>query len=90
MEDSVCMSSCGDNSVVISDKSAGKVVKISLEDGSLIWISDRVTHPYGLVHHPAGYILVSSGHRDQVIISVLDAANGIVSYLWHSILPFME
>ena len=76
------MSSFGDDSVVISDRDAGKVVRISLEDESLVWSSDSITEPYGVAYHPAGYILVSSGHRDHVVISVLDAADGIVSYLW--------
>ena len=74
----VRMSSCGDDSVVMSEYAAGKVVRISLKDGSLIWSSDSVTNPYGLVHHPAGYILVSSDCRDQVVIGVLDATDGIV------------
>ena len=74
----VCMSSCGDDSVVISDCDAGEVVRISLKDGSLIWCSDAFTKPYGVVHHPTGYILVSSGSRDHVVISVLDEADGMV------------
>ena len=78
METMVCMSSCGDDSVVISDKIAGKVVRISLEKGSLIWSSDSITYPRGIVHHPAGYILVSKGCSDHVVISVLDEADGIV------------
>ena len=65
--------------MVISDWSAGKVVRISLEDGSLIWTSDSITEPYGVVRHPAGYILVSSDRRDHVLISVLDEVDGIVS-----------
>ena len=78
MEDSVCMSSCGDDSVVISAENAGKVVRISLKDGSVIWRSDSITEPYGVVHHPAGYILVSSGYNDQVVIDVLDEINGML------------
>ena len=74
----VCMSSCGNDSVVISDCDAGEVVRISLKDGSLIWCSDAFTKPYGVVHHPTGYILVSSGSRDHVVISVLDEADGMV------------
>ena len=81
MKTMVCMSSCRDDSVVISDKIAGKVVRISLKDGSLIWSSDRVTKPCGVVHHPAGYILVSRGYRDHVVISVLDGVDGIVYYI---------
>ena len=74
----MCMSSCGDDSVVISDKIAGKVVRISLKDGSLILSCDNVTDPRGIVHHPAGYILVSCDYSDRVFNSVLDATDGIV------------
>ena len=73
------MSSCVDDSVVISDYAAGKLVRISLDDGRLIWSSYSVTEPYGVVHHPAGYILVSSDRRDHIVISGLDEADGIVS-----------
>ena len=71
-----CMSSCGDDSVVISDCSAGKVVRMSLKDGSLLWSSDRVTNPGGIVHHPAGYVLVESSQVDNTTISVLDEKDG--------------
>ena len=74
MKYEVCMSSSGDDSVVISDWGAEKVVRISMTDGSLIWSSA----PHGLVHHPAGYILVSRGYRDHVVISVLDEVNGML------------
>ena len=40
MTDVVCMSSCGDDSVVISDSSAGKVLRMSLKVGCLLWSSD--------------------------------------------------
>ena len=76
MTQSVCMSSSGDDSVVISDYKAGKVVRMSLKDGSLLWSSDRVTNPGGIVHHPAGYVLVVSNQVDQTTISVLDEKNG--------------
>ena len=72
----VCMSSCGDDSVVISDRSAGKVVRMSLKDGSLLWSSDRVTNPGGIVHHPAGYVLVVSNRVDNTTISVLNENDG--------------
>ena len=72
----VCMSSCGDDSVVISDRLAKKVVRMSLKDGSLIWSSDRVTNPGGIVHHPAGYVLVVSHQVEQITISVLDEKDG--------------
>ena len=82
MEDSVCMSSCGDDNVVISEENAGKVVRICLKDGSVIWRSDSITEPYGVVHYPAGYILVSSGYNDdQVVIGVLDEINGMLHEL---------
>ena len=77
----MCMSSCGDDSVVISHENAGKVVRISLKDGSVIWRSDSITEPYGVVHHPAGYILVSSGYNDQVVIGVLVEINGMLDDL---------
>ena len=41
----VCMSSCGDDSVVISNRDLGKVVRMSLKDGSLLWSSDRISEP---------------------------------------------
>ena len=72
----VCMSSCGDDSVVISDRAAGKVVRMSLKDGSLLWSSDRVTNPGGIVHHPAGYVLVVSHEVKHTTISVLNENNG--------------
>ena len=72
----VCMSSCGDDSVVISDRAAGKVVRMSLKDGSLLWSSDRVTNPGGIVHHPAGYVLVVSRRVYNTTISVLNENNG--------------
>ena len=72
----VCMSSCGDDSVVISDYKAGKVVRMSLKDGSLLWSSDRVTNPGGIVHHPAGYVLVVSNQVDNTAISILDEKDG--------------
>ena len=79
------MASCG------ADKDAGRVVMISLEDGSLVWSSDRVTHPYGLVHHPAGYILVSSGgRRDHVVISVLEEVNGMLHDMINHKTLYME
>ena len=72
----VCMSSCGGDSIVISDYKAGKVVRMSLKDGSLLWSSDRVTNPGGIVHHPAGYVLVVSNRVDTTTISVLDKSDG--------------
>ena len=72
----VCMSSCGDDSVIISDNKAGKVVRMSLKDGSLLWSSDRVTNPSGIVHHPAGYVLVVSNEVTNTTISVLDEKDG--------------
>ena len=73
----VCMSSCGDDSVVISDYyKAGKVVRMSLKDGSLLWSSDRVTNPGGIVHHPAGYVLVVSHEVKHTTISVLNENDG--------------
>ena len=76
MTSSVCMSSCGDDSVVISDLGSRKVVRMSLKDGSLFWSSDRVTNPGGIAHHPAGYVLVVSSWTDQTEISVLDEKSG--------------
>ena len=76
MTDWVCMSSCGDDSVVISDRAAGKVVRMSLKDGSLLWSSDRVTNPGGIVHHPAGYILVVNNGFNYTTVSVLDEDDG--------------
>ena len=76
MTGTVCMSSCGDDSVIISDCSAGKVVRMSLKDRSLLWSSDRVANPGGIVHHPAGYVLVVSHQTEQTTISVLDENNG--------------
>ena len=76
MTGNVCMSSGGDDSVVISDYMVGKVVRMSLKDGSLLWRSDRVTKPGGIVHHPAGYVLVVSNQVDQATISVLDEKDG--------------
>ena len=81
MNHAVCMSSCGDDSVVISDYKAGIEVRMSLRDGSLLWSSDRVTNPSGIVHHPAGYVLVVSTWTDQTEISVLDETNGRSSFL---------
>ena len=72
----VCMSSCGEDSVVISDRLAGKVVRMSLKDGSLLWSSDGVTYPGGIVHHPAGYVLVVSNYVDNTTIYVLDEKDG--------------
>ena len=76
MTSSVCMSRCGEDSVVISDWGSGKVVRMSLKDGSLLWSSDRVTNPGGIVHHPAGYVLVVSNYVDNTTISVLDENDG--------------
>ena len=76
MTSNVCMSSCGDDSVVISDYKAGKVVRMSLKDGSLLWSSDRVTNPGGIVHHPAGYVLNVSSFVTNSTISVLDESDG--------------
>ena len=76
MAGGVCMSSCGDDCAVISDYGAGKVVRMSLKDGSLLWSSDRVTEPGGIVHHPAGYVLVVSNQVNNTTISVLDESDG--------------
>ena len=76
MDGCVCMRSCGDESVIISDRAAGKVVRMSLKDGSLLWSSDKVTTPSGIVHHPAGYVLVASSSTNKTEISVLDEENG--------------
>ena len=71
------MSSCGDDSVVISDwGTASIVVRMSLKDGSLLWSSDGVTNPGGIVHHPAGYVLVVSSSTEKTEISILDEENG--------------
>ena len=73
----VSMSSCGDDSVVISDwGTANMVVRMSLKDGSLLWSSDRFTDPGGIVHHPAGYVLVASSSTEKTEISILDEENG--------------
>ena len=76
MTGNVCMSSCGDDSVVVSDYGAGKLVRMSLKDGSLLWSSDRVTYPGGIVHHPAGYVLVVSNEVDNTTIYILDEKDG--------------
>ena len=47
-----------------------------MKDGSVLWNSDSVTYPSGIVHHPAGYVLVVSSHTKQPTISVLDDKDG--------------
>ena len=72
----VCMCSCGNDSVIISDMNAGKIVRVSLKDGSLLWSSDRATSPGGIVHHPAGYVLAATTWTDPGKIFVLDQMDG--------------
>mgnify|MGYP001803133737 CR=1 FL=1 len=59
------MGSCGEHSVVISDHGAGKVARMSLKNGSLLWSSDRVTNPGGIVQHPAGIFLLRAARLSK-------------------------
>lgn len=79
--DFICMSNCRADSVVISDKEAGRVMRISLKNGDIVWSSDNITNSRGVVYHPDGYILVASGHGYDVKITVLDDKDGTVQLM---------
>ena len=81
MTANMCMSSCGAGCVVISDCKAGKVVKMSLKDGAVLWSVKGVASAGGMVHHPAGLVLVARSLTDCTTIVVLDAKDG-----WYTII----
>lgn len=62
-------------SVVISDFSSSKVSKVSLIDGHVIWTSDRVPYPQGVVCYKGHYVLVTNCEPDCKIW-ILDAKSG--------------
>ena len=55
----VAMTSCGDDYAVISDRSASKVVKISLEDGEVIWRVKTDPEPCGMILYNKHHLLIN-------------------------------
>ena len=54
----VSMTSCGGGYAVISDRSAATVVKISLEDGEVIWSVATDPEPCGMIFYNKHHLLV--------------------------------
>lgn len=76
MTKSMCMSSCGDDCVVISEKATGIIVKMSLIDGTVLWSTESVTRPGGMTSHLTEYILVAGGSIDETKLFLLRERNG--------------
>ena len=76
MTGNVPMTSCGPDSMVISDLGSGNIVRMTLEDGRLLWSSDSIQNPGGIFYHPAGYVFVVSSSVCHTTISVLDETDG--------------
>ena len=82
MTGDVSMTSCGPDSVVISDLSSGNIARMSLEDGRLLWSSDSIEHPGGIFYHQTGYVFVVSSSICPTTISVLDESDGNLFLLY--------
>mgnify|MGYP001800148606 CR=1 FL=1 len=72
----VSVTSCAANSVVISDMRSDNIVRMSLEDGRLLWSFDGIEHPSGIFYHQAGYVFVVNSYNNHTIISVLNETDG--------------
>ena len=76
MKDNVAMTSCGDGYAVISDRSAAIVVKISLEDGEVIWSVETDPEPCGMILYNKQHLLVAHCSSTKAEISILDTQSG--------------
>ena len=76
MNNNVAMTSCGDGYAVISDRSAAIVVKISLEDGEVIWSVETDPEPCGIIHYNKHHLLVAHRSSTKAEISILDTQAG--------------
>ena len=76
MNENVSMTSCGDDYVVISDRSAAIVMKISLEDGKVIWSVETDPNPCGMIRYNKHHLLVAHDSSYKAEISILDTQTG--------------
>ena len=76
MKSQVAMTSCGDDYAVISDRSASKVVKISLEDWRVIWSVETDPEPCGVILYNKHHLLVAHFSSYNAEISILDTQTG--------------
>ena len=72
----VTMTSCGDGYAVISDRSAAIVVKISLEDGEVIWSVEADPEPCGMIRYNKHHLVVAHWSSTIADLSILDTQTG--------------
>ena len=70
------MTSCGDGYAVISDRSAAIVVKISLEDGEVIWSVEADPEPCGMIRYNKHHLVVAHWSSTIADLSILDTQTG--------------
>ena len=66
---------CGYDSVVLSDYGADSVSRINIDSGEVMWVSNRVTRPQGVVCFKNRYVLVTN-YGSETRIWILDINTG--------------
>ena len=66
---------CGDNSVILSDFGANNVSRINIDSGEVVWTSNHVQNPKGVVCYRNSYVMVTSRNTDTRIW-ILDIYTG--------------
>ena len=65
----------GDNSVIVSVQGGNKVFRINIDSGEVMWVSNRVTRPQGVVCFKNRYVLVTN-YGSETRIWILDINTG--------------
>ena len=73
----------GDNSIIVSVQRGNKVFRINIDSGEVMWVSNHVTRPLGLVCYKNRYVLVTN-FGFETRIWILDINTGE----WGYFLPF--
>ena len=66
---------CGDDSVILSDYQANSVSRININSGEVMWTSEHVQKPQGVVCYKNRYVLVTN-QNSNTRIWILDIKTG--------------
>ena len=67
---------CGDDSVILSDYGANSVSRININSGEVMWTSNNVQQPAGVVCYANSYVLVTKQNSSDTRIWILDINTG--------------
>lgn len=75
----VSLCGCGEDDVVVADRSSNKVFRVSLPTGTIQWTSDVVKSPIGVCQHRNQYLLVTTNDSSSTFIAwILDSDTGVL------------